>query len=544
MADQPSLETLRHAIDRLRVESGASDADIAEAVATILRRQTVIDPFRETPEHAETLWHLTWWMFIRASALDLRQFIYSSMALDVIQDGTRSLEETIDDLEELESSFGLDSPAPLPVDNPEARQIRKAFQRSARLSEPLDELEVDDLEDRVTEAVTELLKREELFRELSSAIAEDLMVEFDDLAQDGEFDDAMHGSLIEPDEEADASGRHQHDYDELDRSEDYVERADERYEQGDVDGAVEDYTRALDLDPDHPSEIYHRRGVAKAAMEETQGAIEDFSEALEIDADNVGALVDRGLAYYDQDNPQKALEDYNRAADTTDDDTTLAKIYANRGVARFMMGQRQDAMEDFERALELDSASPAPYLNRAKVRRANRDLEGALEDYDRAIEVDSECADAYAARGFLKLQREQPEEAIDDLTEALELHPYDAMNYYNRGNAHAMMENYQEAIEDYDEAIELDPDDAQAYTNRGSAKMKLEDFNGAIDDWDRAIDIDPYDPSPYAKRGALWNMLDQEDEAIEDLNRALEVAPDNWPLEQRVRHMLQEIQIG
>jgi tetratricopeptide (TPR) repeat protein len=542
MTDQPSLETLRREIDRLQVETGASDAQVAEAVETILSRQRVVEPFRETPEHAETLWRMAWWMFVRAPALDLRQFVYSSMALDVVQDGTRSLEESIDDLEEIASKFGLDSPAPLPVDSPEARQIQKAFRRCATPSESIDEMETEAIQELVTEAITELLEREELFRELSSAIADDLMGQFDDLAQEGEFDDAIHGSLVEPEEES--GPHHQHDYEELETAAAYVERADERYEEGDVDGAVEDYTAALELDPDHPSEIYHRRGVSKAAMEETEGAIEDFSEALELDADNVGALVDRGLAHYDQDNPQAALEDYDRALEATDDETLLAKVYANRGVARFAMGQSQDAMEDFERAMDRDDTSPAPYLNRAKVRRANRDVAGAMDDYDRALEVDPECADAYAARGFLKLQQEEPEDAIEDLSEAIELRPYDAMTHYNRGNAHAMLEHFQQAIEDYDEAIELDPDDAQAYTNRGSAKMKLEDFNGAIDDWDKAIEIDPYDPSPYAKRGALWNMLDQEDEAIEDLNRALEVAPDDWPLEQRVRHMLQEIQIG
>ncbi len=530
MSPQEALEQLREQIDEVQKATDTGDREIARAVENVLQRQDVLEPYRDDEHHEDALYRLAWWMFVRAPALDIRHFVFSSMALDVVQSGTRSLEKSFEDLANLESSHSLDNPAPLPVEETdEIRKLRSAFKAGADHLDELFDYEADKLEKLLTGVVGKLLEQQEFFRNLSRSIAEDLMTQFGDLAESGAFQDAMHSPLGDEHD-------HEEEYDELGRAEDYLQRGAERYEQGDVDGAVDDYTEALEIGDEDP-DVYRRRGVARAAMNDVEGAIEDWTAALELDPDHVEARVDRALAYYEHQRPEKALEDFDAAAERKE----RPEIFANRGVARFQTGDVDGAREDLNRALDLDDESVPAYLNRAMVRQATGDVVGALKDFGRVVELDPDNADAYASRGYLRLEQGELEAAVEDFEQAIEARPYDATNYYNLGNAYAEQAEWEEAIEQYDQAIELDPEDPQAYSNRGSAKVQLQDFQGAIDDWNEATDLDPYNPIPYVKRAGVWNMLDEEDEALADLDKALEVAPDDWDLRPRVVQMVAEL---
>jgi tetratricopeptide (TPR) repeat protein len=531
MSPQDALQKLREQIDDVQEATDTGDREIAGAVENILQRQEVVEPYREDDEHRDTVFRLAWWMFVRAPALDIRHFVFSSMALDVVQSGTRSLEKSFEDLANLETSYSLDNPAPLPTDdNERVRKLQASFKSGADQLDELFDYDGDKLQDLITDIVGKLLQEEDFFRDLSRTIAEDLMDQFGDLADSGAFQEAMHTPM------GDDAHDHAEDYDELGRAEDYVQRGHERYEEGDVDGAVDDYTEALDIGGDDP-DVYRKRGVARAAMNDVDGAIEDWTQALELDPDHVEARVDRALAYYEDQQPEKALEDFNKAVEHEE----RAEIFANRGVARFQTGDVEGAREDLNRAIDMDDESVPAYLNRAMLRQATGDLVGAFKDYDKVVEIDPENADAFASRGYLRLEQGELDDAVEDFQKAIDIRPYDASNYYNLGNAYAEKAEWEKAIEQYDEAIELDPEDPQAYSNRGSAKIQLEDFHGAIDDWNEATDLDPYNPVPYVKRAGVWNMLDEEEEALKDLDKALEVAPDDWELRPRVVQMVAEL---
>jgi len=62
---------------------------------------------------------------------------------------------------------------------------------------------------------------------------------------------------------------------------------------GEYDRAIEDYSRAIDLDPDLAS-AYSNRGVALVDFREFRRAIDDFDHAIEIDPDYAMAFNNRG----------------------------------------------------------------------------------------------------------------------------------------------------------------------------------------------------------------------------------------------------------
>src|SRR5262245_33490551 len=52
---------------------------------------------------------------------------------------------------------------------------------------------------------------------------------------------------------------------------------------------------------------YHRRGIAYAAKRDFDRAIADYTKAIEIDPEHVGAYNDRGLAYTNKSDYQRAI---------------------------------------------------------------------------------------------------------------------------------------------------------------------------------------------------------------------------------------------
>ena len=56
----------------------------------------------------------------------------------------------------------------------------------------------------------------------------------------------------------------------------------DKYAKGDLDGAIADYNRAIQINP-QLAKAYYNRGLAKKAVGDMQGAIGDFSQAHALD---------------------------------------------------------------------------------------------------------------------------------------------------------------------------------------------------------------------------------------------------------------------
>jgi len=285
--------------------------------------------------------------------------------------------------------------------------------------------------------------------------------------------------------------------------------------------AIEDYSRAIELDPTYVY-AYNSRGLAYADLEEYQRAIEDYSRAIELDPTSVSAYNSRGDAYADLEEYQRAIEDYNRAIELN---PTSDYAYNNRGLAYAELEEYQRAIEDFNRAIELDPTSDYAYNSRGLAYRNLKEYQRAIEDYNRAIELNPTSDYAYNNRGLAYRNLEKYQRAIEDYNRAIELDPTSDYAYNSRGDAYAELEEYQRAIEDYNRAIELDPTSDSAYNNRGLAYAELEEYQRAIEDYSRAIELDPTYVYAYNSRGDAYAELEEYQRAIEDFNRAIELDP-------------------
>ena len=74
---------------------------------------------------------------------------------------------------------------------------------------------------------------------------------------------------------------------------------------GDYDRAIEDYTKAIELDP-NPADAYNNRGVAYGKKDESDCAIKDYTKAIELNPN-------RDITYYNRAGVWLYLQEWEKA---------------------------------------------------------------------------------------------------------------------------------------------------------------------------------------------------------------------------------------
>jgi TonB family protein len=111
----------------------------------------------------------------------------------------------------------------------------------------------------------------------------------------------------------------------------FMKRAESSYDKGDLDAALVDFSKAIELKPDAFA-AYYQRGMAHLNKKALELAVADLSKAVELDPKSAKAWSSRGDAYEKKGDGVKAKADYQNAvaldAGIEPAKTNLAKIVA------------------------------------------------------------------------------------------------------------------------------------------------------------------------------------------------------------------------
>jgi len=99
-------------------------------------------------------------------------------------------------------------------------------------------------------------------------------------------------------------------------------------------------------------------------------------------------------------------------------DQELVKKYYNRGIAYSEKGEVERAIEDYTQAIDLNPKFADAYIKRGLAYTKNGEFERAIADYTKAIELNPDYADAYYRRSKVWLHLGQPEKAKADMQTA------------------------------------------------------------------------------------------------------------------------------
>jgi Flp pilus assembly protein TadD len=90
--------------------------------------------------------------------------------------------------------------------------------------------------------------------------------------------------------------------------------AKEKFDKGNFEGAIVDYSQSIALASTDDIEVYYLRGRARESTGDDAGAITDFSKVIELDPNNAQAYNDRGFAKEAMGDLEGAAADLNKAA--------------------------------------------------------------------------------------------------------------------------------------------------------------------------------------------------------------------------------------
>jgi tetratricopeptide (TPR) repeat protein len=152
---------------------------------------------------------------------------------------------------------------------------------------------------------------------------------------------------------------------------------------GKFDRALEDYNKAIALDPSY-SEAYDNRGLLYQKMGRVDNAIEDFSKSILLDPSSGKAYFDRGVIHAETRSFDQAIEDFDHALAR---DPAFADAYANRGIAYALTNRQGMALADFDKAIKLNERSPGAYFDRGKLYSSIGQKERARADFQKACDL-------------------------------------------------------------------------------------------------------------------------------------------------------------
>ncbi len=129
---------------------------------------------------------------------------------------------------------------------------------------------------------------------------------------------------------------------------------------------------------------YFNRALAYEGLQDLNAAITDYSRAIDINQGYTNAWSNRGLAYLRVGQLDKAVSDNLKALETK---PSFSPAHSNLGSAYDEMGQYAKAIESYTKAIELKPNSADAYSNRGITYGKLGQWDKSIADFDKALEL-------------------------------------------------------------------------------------------------------------------------------------------------------------
>jgi tetratricopeptide (TPR) repeat protein len=289
------------------------------------------------------------------------------------------------------------------------------------------------------------------------------------------------------------------------------------YEQGKFKECLADLDAAIAAQPEVAGH-WGKRGFVRLETGELDGAIADFTKSLELDLDPV-VLTNRGSAWTQKNELDKALADFTAAIDLAPD---MAASFLNRGRLYGTLGDHVKASADLSEYLALEPQDWSAYALRGIAYYFAKEHDRAIKDLDKAIRHFPNEVDLYIFRGSALNYQGRYDRAIIDFDRAIALDPKQSEAFNYRGVAWMQKNVRDKSLADFNRAIQLDSNSQTAYQNRANLLSLQGEFAKAAADFQRAFELAPKDTTILSNYS--WLLATAPDDKVRNGKRAVEMA--------------------
>lgn len=291
--------------------------------------------------------------------------------------------------------------------------------------------------------------------------------------------------------------------------------------QGDLDGALQWYAKAVAADPHHLSALI-RQGFCLRELGRLDAAEQVLQQALAVAPLSAEAhYLLAGLAQA-RGQSQQAIDGLFKVLEC---DAGFELAYHELCFLLFQSGRVQEAKQLALSGLVHFPQSADLHFFLGNIQHTGNESEQAVASFCQAVALAPGHAHAWVNLGDVLLQQGQADAALDAIDHALTLMPVEADWHVKRGYVLQMQNRIAEAVDAVQRAIELQPGLARAHANLGSLHEGTGQPALAVASYERAVALAPDDPEILFNLGAGLSALRRFDEAMACYRKVLQHTP-------------------
>lgn len=218
---------------------------------------------------------------------------------------------------------------------------------------------------------------------------------------------------------------------------------DRRYQHGDINGAIEEFKKALLLNPDNVN-VHNSLGVCYGVLGAYEAALRSFEAALERAPEDVMALYNSGLSHLMIGDRARALHYLRRASQIGE---PVFEVAFQTGRLHLENGEAAEARPFLETATRLNPQSPIAWRLMGQCRFALEQIPEAVAACKRAIKLNPGDAEALSTLGWLfDRQGENPEITTIFCEQAVDIAPDNGLFQYRLGMLYLKQQRRDDAL--------------------------------------------------------------------------------------------------
>jgi tetratricopeptide (TPR) repeat protein len=227
---------------------------------------------------------------------------------------------------------------------------------------------------------------------------------------------------------------------------------DQRYQHGDINGAMEEFKKALALNPDNVN-VHNSLGVCYGVVGAYDTALRCFADALERAPKDLMALYNAGLVHWILGDRTHALSSLLSAAEAGE---PVFEVTFQTGRLYMEGDQPAEARPFLESAVRLQPEAGAAWRLLGECFHRLDAVSEAVAAYKRAVKLNPSDAESLSALGCLfDRQGENPEITTIFCEQAVDIAPQNGLFHHRLGALYLKQERYDEALRAFRRAQDL-----------------------------------------------------------------------------------------
>ncbi|PID26810.1 MAG: hypothetical protein CR982_08315 [Candidatus Cloacimonadota bacterium] len=296
------------------------------------------------------------------------------------------------------------------------------------------------------------------------------------------------------------------------------------FDKGDINSAYEEIT--LLGDDFYAEELLTLKGKIFVALDMIDEGLSVYSNLIEKDSNNPYLYLLRGVLFGKKGEYKKSLSDFNKTeslkTESFVNDDKL-KLYTEKGVANFHLGNMEEFEKDFEKASEFSSDKDTLYFEKFK-------LLFNKGKFKKCLKLAATISDTYTNSSkkllemklsiYMKLKN--LDASIDTIKILLDKDPENVEHNKSLADIYFFKKSYEEAAHYYSIVLNLKEDDLNSFISRSRAYYELKEYVKSKEDLDSAIKIKGKDISFLLVRAKINTKIKDFESSIEDYKLVLE----------------------